>query len=158
MYAEWLFELSQVGTRVSRRRTDMLGMFEWKNCYSVGIGSIDAQHQALFGIGAELYAAMSSGQAKGALNKILNRLVQYVSSHFAHEERLMRLHNYPEFAAHKAEHDQLAAQVQAFQADLAGGRTTMSVQLLRFVKDWLEKHIQESDRRYAPYLVSKRVA
>ena len=133
-------------------------MFEWKNSYSLGIPSIDAQHQTLFGIGAELYAAMTAGQAKTAINRILERLVQYTRSHFAHEERLMRQNNYPQFAAHKAEHDQLTAQVAAFQAELAGGRATISVQLLRFLRDWLEKHIQESDRRYAPYLVGKAVA
>ena len=136
----------------------MLGMFEWKNSYSVGIRSIDAQHRSLFGIGAELYAAMSAGQAKAALNKILDRLVQYTQSHFAHEERLLQLHGYPEFAAHKAQHDQLTAQVLAFQTDLSGGKTTMSVQLLRFLKEWLEKHIQETDRRYAAHLIAKRVA
>ena len=41
-------------------------MFEWKNEYVVGIGSIDAQHQGLFAIGRELYAAMSAGQGKSA--------------------------------------------------------------------------------------------
>ena len=133
-------------------------MFEWKNSYSVGIASIDSQHQALFGIGAELYAAMSAGQAKASLTRVLDRLVQYTHTHFAFEERLMQQNKYPDFAAHKAEHDQLAAKVAAFQADLACGRTTMSVQLLRFLKDWLEKHIQDSDRRYAPYLIAKAVA
>ena len=34
-------------------------MFDWKNEYAVNIGSIDAQHQMLFAIGRELYAAMS---------------------------------------------------------------------------------------------------
>jgi hemerythrin len=133
-------------------------MFEWKNSYSVGIASIDAQHQTLFAIGNELYNAMSTGQARSALNKILERLVQYTKSHFAHEERLMKLHDYPDFAAHKAQHDQLTAQVLQFQAELAGGRVTMSVQVLKFVKDWLVNHIQGTDRRYAPHLISQRVA
>jgi hemerythrin len=133
-------------------------MFEWKNNYSVGIPSIDAQHQTLFGIGAELFAAMEAGQAKSVMNRLLERLVQYTKSHFAHEERLMEKNAYPHFVAHKAEHDQLTAKVVAFQADLAGGRTVISVQLLRFIKEWLEYHIQESDRRYAPYLIAKKVA
>ena len=32
----------------------MFRMFEWKNEYAIGIGSIDAQHQNLFAIGREL--------------------------------------------------------------------------------------------------------
>jgi hemerythrin len=133
-------------------------MFEWKPQYSVQIASIDGQHQNLFRTAAELYAAMSAGQGKAAMSRILDRLVQYTSVHFAHEERLMRLHDYPEFAAHKAEHDALTKQVLTFQADFQAGRATMTVQLLHFLRDWLEKHIAASDQKYAPYLKDKLVA
>src|ERR1035441_2664804 len=137
---------------------DMFIMFEWKDEYVVGIGSIDAQHQGLFAIGRELYAAMSAGQGKSVLARILDRLVQYTAVHFAHEERLMQMHNYPDFARHKAEHDALVKQVLAFQAEFNGGRATMAVQVLQFVKDWLEKHIKASDFAYAPCMKAQKVA
>jgi hemerythrin len=136
----------------------MMSMFEWNANYSVNIGSIDAQHQNLFAIGRELYAAMNAGQGKAVLGKLLDRLVQYTAVHFAHEERLLKLHNYKEYAAHKAEHDALTKQVLQFQADFTSGRAAMSVQLLYFIKDWLEKHINGSDKRYAPALREKAVA
>ena len=132
-------------------------MFEWKNEYSVGIGSIDGQHQKLFGIAHELYIAMSAGQGKSALTGILDRLVRYTVVHFAHEERLMQAHNYSGFALHKAEHDALTQKVLTFQADLQSGRTPMTVQLLQFLRDWLAKHIKVSDMGYAPYLKEKAV-
>jgi hemerythrin len=137
---------------------DKLPMFDWKSEYIVNIGSIDAQHQMLFAIGRELYAAMSTGQGKNALGKILDRLVQYTAMHFAHEERLMQLHKYPNLAAHKAEHDALAKQVIAFQEEFKSGRATMAVQVLQFLKDWLEKHIKGSDMAYAPCLKAQKVA
>jgi len=133
-------------------------MFEWKPQYSVQIGSIDGQHQNLFRIAGELYAAMSAGQGKAALARILDRLVQYTAVHFAHEERLMRLHDYPGLAAHQAEHEALTKQVLTFQADFQAGRATMTVQLLHFLRDWLEKHIAGSDQKYAPHLRNKAVA
>jgi hemerythrin-like metal-binding protein len=133
-------------------------MFEWKPQYSVQIPSIDGQHQNLFRVAGELYAAMSAGQGKAATSRILDRLVQYTSVHFAHEERLMRLHDYPALAAHQAEHEALTKRVLAFQADLQAGRATITVQLLHFLKDWLEKHIAGSDQKYAPYLRDKAVA
>ena len=133
-------------------------MFDWKSEYAVNIGSIDAQHQMLFAVGRELYAAMSAGKGKSVLAKILDRLVQYTAMHFAHEERLMQLHKYPDFAAHKAEHDALAKQVVAFQAEFNSGRATMAVQVLQFLKDWLEKHIKGSDMRYAPHMKERAVA
>ena len=133
-------------------------MFDWKNEYAVNIGSIDAQHQMLFAIGRELYAAMSTGQGKTVLGRILDRLVQYTTVHFAHEERLMQLHQYPDFAKHKAQHDDLVKQVQAFQTEFESGRATMAVQVLQFLKDWLESHIKGSDFAYAPCLKAQKVA
>jgi hemerythrin len=130
-------------------------MFEWKPEYSVHIQSIDAQHQNLFAIGRELYAAMSAGHGKVAVGKILDRLVQYTAVHFAHEERLMKQYNYPDFAAHKAEHDALTAKVVAFQKEYEAGRATMAVTVLQFVKDWLEQHIRVSDSAYVPCLTSQ---
>ena len=133
-------------------------MFEWHNDFSVQIGSVDAQHKMLFAIANELYTAMMAGQSKMAMARILDRLVQYTKVHFAHEERLMLLHTYPDLAAHKAEHDALTAKVVKFQNDFLKGQVNMSVQLLQFLRDWLEHHIKGSDRKYSPFLRSKAVA
>jgi hemerythrin len=133
-------------------------MFDWNGSYSVGVGSVDAQHQNLFGMCRELHNAMTAGQGKAALAKILDRLVQYTTVHFAHEERLMRLYDYPDLAAHKAQHEALTKQVLKFQEDFAAGRATMTVQLLQFLRGWLQNHIQGSDLKLAPYLKERAVA
>ena len=135
----------------------MTSMFEWNANYSVNIGSIDAQHQNLFATGRELYTAMSAGKGRSVLAKILDRLVRYTEVHFAHKERMMKRHNYRDYAAHKAEHEAPTKQVLQFQADFQGGHA-MSVQLLNFIKDWLEKHINGSDKKYVPVLKDKAVA
>jgi len=133
-------------------------MFEWKQEYSVGIHSIDAQHQNLFATSRELYSAMSTGQGKSALARILDRLVQYTKVHFAHEERLMSANGYPDLARHQMEHAALTRQVVQFQQDFQAGRAAMTVQLLHFLQNWLQHHIQESDHAYAPHLKAKAVA
>jgi hemerythrin len=133
-------------------------MFEWRNEFSVQIGSVDAQHRMLFGIANELYSAMTAGQGRVVVAGILDRLVQYTKTHFAHEERLMRLHGYPGFAAHKTQHDALTAKVVKFQTDFQEGKVNMSVELLQFLKTWLESHIKGTDQQYSPFLRSKAVA
>jgi hemerythrin len=133
-------------------------MFEWKSQYSVNIASIDGQHQNLFRMADELYKAMSTGQGKPALSRILDRLVQYTTVHFAHEERLMSLHRYPDMAAHVAEHRALTKQVLAFQADFENGKALITIQVLQFLKQWLKNHIAESDQKYAPFLKERAVA
>ena len=133
-------------------------MFEWHNEYSVQIGSVDAQHKVLFGLAQELFTAMNAGRSKAALARILDRLVQYTQVHFAHEERLMQKHRYPAFQAHKAEHEALIRKVLEFQQEFQQGKVTISVQLLQFLRDWLEKHIKGSDQRYSPFLRQQAVA
>jgi hemerythrin len=128
----------------------MEAMFEWKQEYSVGIARVDAQHQNLFAIARELYDAMSAGQGKTAVGRVLSRLIQYTAAHFAHEERLMRQCHYPDFDKHKAEHDALTKKVLIFQSDYEAGRVQMTFQLLHFLRDWLEHHIMETDAAYAP--------
>ena len=136
----------------------MLTMFEWKNEYSVNIASIDAQHKKLFAIAEELHEAMRTGQAKPVLSKILDRLVQYTVTHFTHEEGLMKLHAYPDFAAHQSGHEALKKQVLDFQREFQAGETSITIDLMTFLKDWLEKHIKGTDMRYSPFLLQRNVA
>ena len=136
----------------------MITMFEWNEKYSTGIASIDAQHQGLFSIGAELYAAMSTGQGNERMGAILTRLVQYTAAHFAYEERLMQLHRYPEYAAHKALHDDLTRQVKQFHEEFQSGHVGISIPLLSFIDDWLKHHIGKSDQGYAKLLTARAVA
>jgi hemerythrin-like metal-binding protein len=70
----------------------------------------------------------------------------------------MRLYDYPEFAEHKAQHEALKAQVVKFQQDFESGRAAITVQLLQFLRTWLQQHIQGSDLKLAPYLKQRAVA
>jgi len=155
-----LRSLRECRTRLKfrRRSADLLCMFEWNPRYSVQIGSIDAQHQTLFHLAEELNTAMAAGRGKSALSRILDRLVQYTVVHFAHEERLMRLHDYPDLAAHSAQHEALTKQVQQFQAEFNAGTTAITVELMYFLRDWLTGHIAGSDQKYVPFLKEKLVA
>jgi len=137
---------------------DQICMFEWNNRYSVQIGSIDAQHQTLFGLAEELNTAMATGKGKSVLCRTLDRLVQYTVVHFAHEERLMRAHGYPDMAIHLAQHEALTKKVQQFQAEFHAGTTAITVELMVFLRDWLTGHIAGSDQKYAPFLKERLVA
>jgi len=46
----------------------------------------------------------------------------------------------------------LTRQVRQFQADFEGGRTTMAVPVLQFVRTWLEEHIKGSDMKLANFV------
>src|SRR5438105_15896209 len=111
-------------------------MFEWKDSYSVQINSIDGQHKNLFRRAGELHQAMQAGNSKAITAKLLDSLVRYTQVHFAQEERLMQDVHYHDFAAHKAQHDELIGKVVRFQEEFRSGRAALSIQLLQFLRAW----------------------
>jgi len=133
-------------------------MFEWKPQYTLGIRTIDAQHQRLFVLAQELHAAMAQGKGKAVLEKSLAGLVDYTKVHFAAEEQLMRQYQYQELEQHRREHDALTIQVLAFQSKFASGQLALTVDLLKFLSDWLDKHILGSDQKYGAVLRARLAA
>jgi hemerythrin len=132
-------------------------MITWDQRYSVEIAEIDRQHQKLFALLNELYAAMQEGQADQVVGKVLDRVVDYTVLHFAHEERLFTQYSYPDAAAHRDEHAQLTAQAKALAERLKAGTGDVPVSTLKFLCDWLSKHILGSDKRYATFLAQQGV-
>ena len=133
-------------------------MFEWKDDYSIHIKLSDAEHRKLFRIGEELHEALIAASGKTALVRVLRRLARLTGVHFSHEEGLLLRHGYPDLAAHKAQHAALVRQIRKLGDDLEADRTTLTVDFLLRLKDWLESHIRNSDRRYVPYLKSEPVS
>lgn len=135
-----------------------MALITWSAEWSVGLVTIDTQHQKLIGYINELNDAMAQRKGKDVIEKILAGLVEYTKTHFANEEMLFRTHGYPEALSHKTKHDELTKKVIAFQKDFHDGKMVMSVEIMAFLKDWLFNHIKGTDMKYAPFLKSKGVA
>jgi hemerythrin len=135
----------------------VMALVQWSDKFSVGIPSIDAQHQKLFSLLNDLYDAMQRGHSKDILGKILSELISYTANHFATEEKLFTQHAYPDRVAHKKEHDALVQKALKIKADFESGKTGVSMELLSFLKDWVQNHIQGTDKQYGPFLAGKGV-
>jgi len=144
-----------VGLNHFSKMADLEGMFEWSNAYSVGVNGIDSQHKNLFHLAAELHRGIVTRKSKAVLSDIVDRLLKLIVVHFAYEERLMQEAAYPDFQAHKLEHDDLRRKALQLEADFKEGNAT-SLELFQTLKDALQRHTLESDQRYAPYLKNKQ--
>lgn len=129
----------------------------WNDSYSTGIAASDQQHKKLIELINTLHDAMAQGQAKAALGKILGELVTYCASHFAMEEKLFDTHGYPDAAAHKEKHQKMTAKVLALQQQFEQGKAMMTLEVMEFLQQWLDKHILGTDKKYGPFLNSKGV-
>ena len=125
-------------------------LMSWNSGFSVEVESLDKQHQKLFAMLNEMHDAMKTGKGRELAPAILKRLILYCCEHFSAEEALMMRANYPDFNRHKAEHDKLKDDVAKMAKDFEEGKTSLvlSMKLQSFLRDWLQSHIVERDKKY----------
>lgn len=125
-----------------------MGRLEWDETLETGDSAVDEQHQQLVAMFNQLYDASIEGRGPEVIDDILRGLAEYVSIHFAAEERLMLRTRYSSEATseHLRQHADLTAQtVQMIGRHRAGELTTV-LPLAIFLQDWLANHIRKSDR------------
>jgi hemerythrin len=132
-------------------------LLTWSDSLSVGVQDIDVQHKRLVELINQLHDAMGQGKGRAVLGKTLDGLIDYTRTHFAMEERLMATQAYPGAVRHKAEHDALTKQVLDLQSKFLIGQATVTLEVMKFLKDWLSNHILTLDKQFGAYLNSKGV-
>ena len=131
--------------------------FQWTEELSVNIEEIDNQHQQLVSLMNNLSVAIHMGKGDNVLGEILTKLSEYATIHFATEERLMKIHGYPDLANHKKEHHALKNHVLELNSRLNAGQLLPAVTVSNFLKDWIVNHFQQTDKKYGPFLNDKGV-
>jgi hemerythrin-like metal-binding protein len=128
-----------------------MALFTWDDSIALGIPSIDAQHKALFGWINTLNEAVKNGDGSAEVDKIIWKLISYVTEHFSDEERLMLSCNYPALAGHRKEHDQFVSRLRDIQVSFNEGHD-MGENVLGFLVDWLVCHIKGTDQGYNRFI------
>lgn len=132
-------------------------LMTWGPSLAVGVKEIDDQHQVLVKLANELNDAMRDGKGKEALGKILTELVSYTRKHFATEERLMDQYKYAQSAVHKQQHKELVQTVSGLVAKFEKGDAALTTEVMNFLREWLMKHILNTDKALAKELTAKGV-
>jgi hemerythrin len=124
----------------------------WGAQYSVRVSKFDNDHEHLFAMVNDLNDAMRAGKGKAILKQVLLGLAAYTDQHFAAEEIAMKRTLYPEYPVHMGEHRKLTTKVHDFVKEFEAGNALVSVELLVFLRDWLENHINVTDKKYAAHM------
>ncbi|WED22959.1 bacteriohemerythrin [Vibrio sp. JC009] len=143
-------------TQVESEWLDPAKLFEWDSSYSVGIAEIDRQHQSLMTLANEYHKAQATESARGAIERVMQGVVDYTKSHFDYEESLMEENGYPDFIPHKEKHKKIVAQVQGFKDRFDRGED-LGEEFSDFLKGWLINHIRGTDQKYSKHLNEKGV-
>lgn len=121
----------------------------WTNDLSVGVNSIDAQHQQLFKMADELFEAGKTGKTKEKIGELLSFLDSYTKQHFSDEEAYMKSISYPGLAEQQAAHKAFVNELTKLKAeyDKSGGNIAVIIGANQMVVDWLTKHISGMDKK-----------
>ncbi len=135
-----------------------MAFINWTDDLSVGITLFDNDHKQLISLTNRLHDSITVGSQQSVLAPILNELVKYTIFHFGHEEGLMLQYSYPDYEKHKIEHDALVKKVQDFHNQVISGKTSISLSLIGFLKEWLVNHIMKTDMEYKLFFNKKSIS
>ncbi len=130
---------------------------EWSDEFELGIGVIDEDHQMLFRTIRQLGEQITENRNTGVIEATIKSLGLYIEEHFDREERFMLRAGYPNFDAHKKEHDDFRDSVISLHNFHARCPQDVDAEkIVTFLEGWLLNHIAKVDRAYAPYLLGKK--
>jgi hemerythrin len=119
------------------------------------IPEIDSQHETLIGLVNRLHEAMLQGTGREILDGLLSQLIEHTRYHFSYEEQLMSQYDYPEYEAHRLEHNRLMQQLVDLAERFRSGELLLSFAVVLEIKGWATIHIEKSDKPLGAFLKSR---
>lgn len=135
-------------------------MFKWKENYSCNIEEIDRQHKRLLEIGSELSSLIRTKNVDhyDEIIQLLDELKKYTIYHFKTEEDLMGKYGFDGLAEHKKVHQSFVDKINEVDSeDIDENQKGVTMEILVFIADWIEKHILKVDHMYKDFLNEKGV-
>ncbi len=127
-------------------------LITWRDSFIIDGSIIDLQHKKLIDLINELYSAFLEGKANNILAGIIEKLADYTIYHFKEEEDFFERVNYYRTDFHKKQHADFVQTVLDFKRKLKEQDVGLSYEIMNFLRDWLQKHILDADKKYVPYL------
>ena len=120
---------------------------QWSDDFSVGVDSVDYEHQNLMDMINMIYAELEDRRDISEITQTISDVHAEISAHFALEERIMRDAGYEEFEAHKNDHEDLLDQIRTMMDAIENDPEPALDMLSEQLADWFSKHFATFDAR-----------
>ncbi|CAA6606482.1 Cyclic nucleotide-binding protein [Rhodospirillaceae bacterium LM-1] len=153
-----LFEGWQRRAKQAAHQLSHKGSFiNWRDTFSVRIAHMDMHHKRLISIGNAVLENLRTDGRGAALIKAAEALADYVDYHFAAEEDLMALYDYPGISEHKVRHQDLRQQVSRLTKEIQSGSRPSEKDFKHLFESWIIHHVLGEDKAYGAFLNSKGI-
>jgi len=122
-------------------------LLTWKPEFTVGVESVDFEHQQMIDLINEIYDEMETHKDADSIEQFVGDVHFAISAHFALEEKLMREAAYAEYEAHKEEHEELLEQIRDLMDQFTFDPDKGFDLLREKLSDWFEHHFATFDAR-----------
>lgn len=123
--------------------------------HTLGIASMDSQHRGLMDMINALAEAVAHDCDCEQARRHMANIIRFTEEHFAHEEDLMRRHDFPGREKHAAEHKEALRQAATMMEALKPDDIGRAMLVTAFLTDCAENHILHEDKALALYLLGK---
>ena len=125
----------------------------WNNTYSLGIKLIDDQHMKILDFARDLinYTPKSDEDRDTFFKEAIEKVVEYIKTHFATEEGIMIATRFPGYEEHKKAHESFILSVVRYIKDYEAGNRQVLTNFSHFTRKWVLTHIAILDVKYIEY-------
>jgi len=140
------------------KKRKQMKQVQWSEEFSVGVNELDQHHQQLIGLLNRMISATGTTVAHTeTISGILVEMTHFAQTHFKAEEKLMAVYGYPGLKEQRKQHRAFRKKIADFTAAVSLGDKQIQDDLLKFLADWFNYHILESDMAYRPFFKEKSV-
>ena len=117
------------------------------------INEIDDQHYRIISLVNQLYEAFVQEKSKKEIKELLKNMADFTAYHFSNEERYFKQFAYENITYHLQEHKLFLEKINTFRKEYQAGKEFNAVEILLFMKQWIENHFRDTDQDYIPLFI-----
>ena len=120
-----------------------LSFVHWNDAHCVGVAEIDIEHRQIVELLNHVGDDLKNGLPMDRIRLSVNELLEFTVVHFANEEKLMLAHADSMTERHVEEHRRLLEDVRSLTVNIDQKSLTLT---MRYLQDWLFRHVDTMDR------------
>jgi len=123
-------------------------IMNWDATLDVGVEAMNREHRDILEAMNQIFDAHASGKRGDVINRLVARLGEVTTRHFADEERLMAKMGYPGLGSHRLIHEKLLQDFSTHVAKIKAAGGEANEEFFGFLGRWLVAHIKGVDVKY----------
>lgn len=140
---------------------NLVGKLVWQREFDTGVTEIDLQHRTLFRMFNKVNLQLRDDSSRDVWEEVIHELLGYALFHFWCEEDLATRYGYDQekhadAIAHFNEHLAFAETMNDMRSRLRAGERIPKARLIDFLRDWLSRHVTDSDQWLLAFILEKQ--